>query len=338
MSPKIDKKSKGDLFRKNLLAYAKLSMQQEREKLNDDEKARKEETAAMLEVSKIVLVLDGVERMQQILGRLEYPAERSGYVALLTSLFDMPTIWNSNGQIVWQTYLHQLDTESDAIPESHEELLHAIVRWYTAHVRPFIMPILFDGAFDLVDKALAGLHPRDEKVLCMRFGIREARSYTLKEIGTEFHLSVERTRQIQERALRKLRYKHPRLETFIRPIGNILSESFAREKKRKETEKDLEACSKSDGTIPLSVLLTELIQMEDWSVRTMNSFQGKWDEHHPRFLGQLIQLSEVDLLRRKQFGRKCLREVEIVLEERGLHLNTILSAETKKAFDEALGR
>lgn len=54
---------------------------------------------------------------------------------------------------------------------------------------------------------LASLSPREEKILRMRFGIGENQQYTLEEIGRVFKVTRERIRQIEKKALRKL--KHP---------------------------------------------------------------------------------------------------------------------------------
>jgi len=56
-----------------------------------------------------------------------------------------------------------------------------------------------------VKKALATLPPREEMVLRFRFGIGELRDYTLDELGGRFSITRERIRQIEQRALRKLR-------------------------------------------------------------------------------------------------------------------------------------
>ncbi len=55
-------------------------------------------------------------------------------------------------------------------------------------------------------KVLATLTPREEKVLRMRFGIGEEREYTLEEVGEYFNVTRERIRQIEGKALRKLRH------------------------------------------------------------------------------------------------------------------------------------
>lgn len=53
--------------------------------------------------------------------------------------------------------------------------------------------------------ALATLPPRQEKVIRFRFGVGEARDYTLAELGEKFSVSRERIRQIEEKTLRELR-------------------------------------------------------------------------------------------------------------------------------------
>ena len=53
-------------------------------------------------------------------------------------------------------------------------------------------------------KILTTLSPREEKILRLRYGIGEAKSYTLEEVGKEFNLTRERIRQIESRAIEKL--------------------------------------------------------------------------------------------------------------------------------------
>ncbi|MDD3931138.1 MAG: RNA polymerase sigma factor RpoD [Eubacteriales bacterium] len=55
---------------------------------------------------------------------------------------------------------------------------------------------------------LKGLTPREEKVLRLRFGLDDGRTRTLEEVGKEFNVTRERIRQIEAKALRKMR--HPR--------------------------------------------------------------------------------------------------------------------------------
>ncbi|OLD31600.1 MAG: RNA polymerase sigma factor RpoD [Myxococcales bacterium 13_1_40CM_2_68_15] len=64
---------------------------------------------------------------------------------------------------------------------------------------------------------LATLTPREQKVLSMRFGIGEKRDHTLEEVGQDFDLTRERIRQIEAKALRKLRHpsRSKRLRSFL---------------------------------------------------------------------------------------------------------------------------
>jgi RNA polymerase primary sigma factor len=57
-----------------------------------------------------------------------------------------------------------------------------------------------------IKKALVCLSPREAEIVQMRFGIDEKRRYTLEEVGQKFGITRERIRQIEARALQKLRY------------------------------------------------------------------------------------------------------------------------------------
>ena len=65
-------------------------------------------------------------------------------------------------------------------------------------------------------KVLATLTPREEKVLRMRFGIGERADHTLEEVGKDFDVTRERIRQIEAKALKKLR--HPSRSKRLRPF------------------------------------------------------------------------------------------------------------------------
>ncbi len=66
-------------------------------------------------------------------------------------------------------------------------------------------------------KVLSTLTPREEKVLRMRFGIGEKADHTLEEVGQDFAVTRERIRQIEAKALRKLRHpsRRKKLKSFI---------------------------------------------------------------------------------------------------------------------------
>ena len=66
-------------------------------------------------------------------------------------------------------------------------------------------------------KVLSTLTPREEKVLRMRFGIGEESHHTLEEVGQDFNVTRERIRQIEAKALRKLRHpsRSTKLKNFV---------------------------------------------------------------------------------------------------------------------------
>lgn len=57
-----------------------------------------------------------------------------------------------------------------------------------------------------IDGVLKTLTPREESVIRLRFGLQDGRCHTLEEVGTEFNVTRERIRQIEAKALRKLRH------------------------------------------------------------------------------------------------------------------------------------
>ena len=61
---------------------------------------------------------------------------------------------------------------------------------------------------------LASLTPREERIVRMRFGLGMNNDHTLEEVGKRFTLTRERIRQIEARALRKL--KHPSRSRVLR--------------------------------------------------------------------------------------------------------------------------
>ena len=79
------------------------------------------------------------------------------------------------------------------------------------------------ASFTLLKEQLSGvlgtLTPREEKVLRLRFGIEDGRTRTLEEVGREFNVTRERIRQIEAKALRKLRHpsRSKKLKDFLFP-------------------------------------------------------------------------------------------------------------------------
>ncbi len=71
---------------------------------------------------------------------------------------------------------------------------------------------------DKIEEVLASLSPREARILRLRFGLQNGRPYTLEEVGQKFGLTRERIRQIEGKALRRLR--HPRRSRQLRDYLN----------------------------------------------------------------------------------------------------------------------
>ena len=70
---------------------------------------------------------------------------------------------------------------------------------------------------DHVNNVLGSLNIREQRVLQLRFGLEDGRSRTLEEVGREFGVTRERIRQIEAKALRKLRHptRSKKLKDFL---------------------------------------------------------------------------------------------------------------------------
>jgi RNA polymerase primary sigma factor len=75
--------------------------------------------------------------------------------------------------------------------------------------------VVVDSDFrEEMQRILATLSPREEKIICMRFGIGEKSDHTLEETGRVFGVTRERIRQIEDIAIRKLRHRSVSLRNF----------------------------------------------------------------------------------------------------------------------------
>ena len=63
-----------------------------------------------------------------------------------------------------------------------------------------------DSLKEDLQKVLGTLRPREEQVMRLRFGLDDGRAETLQEVGDKFGITRERIRQIEKRALRRLRH------------------------------------------------------------------------------------------------------------------------------------
>ena len=76
---------------------------------------------------------------------------------------------------------------------------------------------MFSNLRGVTKEILDSLTPREAKVLRMRFGIEMSSDHTLEEVGKQFDVTRERIRQIEAKALRKLRHpsRSDKLRSFL---------------------------------------------------------------------------------------------------------------------------
>ena len=123
-----------------------------------------------------------------------------------------------NGQVLFRT-------SSEALLGQNGDLL--LQSFYLLHKRLILLldnsglfgkkPEIFTLLKEQLVEVLGTLTPREEKVLRLRFGIEDGRTRTLEEVGKEFNVTRERIRQIEAKALRKLRHpsRSKKLKDFL---------------------------------------------------------------------------------------------------------------------------
>lgn len=68
---------------------------------------------------------------------------------------------------------------------------------------------------EIINDVLGGLTNKERDVICMRYGLISGYEYTLEEIGNKMNLTRERIRQIEAKALRKLRHPLSHLQEIL---------------------------------------------------------------------------------------------------------------------------
>ncbi len=79
--------------------------------------------------------------------------------------------------------------------------------------------VIYGDIRDQIQEVLRTLTPREEQVLKLRFGLNDGHEHTLEEVGKKFNVTRERIRQIESKALRKL--KHPSRAKKLRAFINL---------------------------------------------------------------------------------------------------------------------
>ena len=128
---------------------------------------------------------------------------------------------NKNNRLVQQKVDRPLSSKYDVMRLSTNESLDTINEVSPVIVDNCLEELKRQNLKEVVTKILSSLQPREERVLRLRFGINLNKDYTLEEVGKIINVNRERVRQIEAKALRKL--KHPSRSNILK---DFLSQSL----------------------------------------------------------------------------------------------------------------
>ena len=140
----------------------------------------------------------------------------------------------------------------------------------------------------VVEEVLDGITPREKKILCMRFGIGLTQDYTLEEVGVMFDVTRERIRQIEAKAMRKI--KHPERLDVLRSLteyyettadkeaeANKLRKQWQRARENARLRDEAQKQAKAHTKLREKLREQELVKAYEEDLR----LRAKWDEIKP---------------------------------------------------------
>jgi len=128
---------------------------------------------------------------------------------------------NKNNHLVQQKVDRPLSSKCDVMRLSTIESLDTIDEVSPVIVNDCLEEVKRQELKEVMSTVLSSLTPREERVLRLRFGINLNKDYTLEEVGKIINVNRERVRQIEAKALRKL--KHPSRSNILK---DFLSQSL----------------------------------------------------------------------------------------------------------------
>jgi len=139
----------------------------------------------------------------------------------ISAALDLPREYLFPESLIWAMREEAFERRVAELEEQH------VIRLIEARKAGLLPPVTMeDEVIEAADRellkeriaeVLSSLTPREQKVIELRFGLKDGRSRTLEEVGKEFGVFRERIRQIEAKALRKLRHpwRSRRLKEFL---------------------------------------------------------------------------------------------------------------------------
>jgi len=143
------------------------------------------------------------DRIRQLYRAFHALEQSHGRPPTVVELADRLKVTTSKVEWMLQVSWIPLSLESPVGDEDDSEL----GMFVEDHTTPTPVQVVNQNILrELVEEVLSTLSPREARVLRLRFGLDEGRPYTLEEVGAKFGLTRERIRQIEGKALRRLRH------------------------------------------------------------------------------------------------------------------------------------
>lgn len=256
-----------------------------------------------LDIHRMRNVADGLVSMVNLLCRPIDPIEYRSHRALLNAIFGPPKALSAQDFLLsylWQISVHNIIPERKTLAES-------MGRWAIEEYQECFNVPLDNEVVRAVDSVLDTLTPRQREVLCMRFGIG-GEQMTLSQIAEHYNVSQARVRQIEARALAKLRHpvRSGKLRCFVssqRGAREYLQDTFPAPVIIKTPEVPPDNLSKS-------------VEELEVSVRLYNCLKNLG----VRYVYELVQKTEHELLLSRSFRRRALNELKELLASMDLSL------------------
>lgn len=326
-------KHNGNVFAAVIRRYAEIRIvfKDNEWKVSEEANAVRQALAAWLREDLILAMLHGLEFTLGQLGTPVYPPERKNHARLLGVILGVAVgdpcnveSWPFTGtKHWWHDMLAAIKSGEETAPRSRGHLGRMIVRRVLTERRAETMPIWDESVFILVDDMLGTLVERERKIICERFGIGVKEAKTLEQIAPDWNCTRERLRQIEAKAIHKLRTqaRKRQLGVLAHPVGNALQRELVQRKAKEQA-----ATIEPDMNLELFRGVDEL----EISIRTANCLRNE----KIVLIGELVQWIPEELLRTKNFGRKSLKEIKDELDRRGLTLGMKASDGIKALLDQ----
>ncbi len=225
-----------------------------------------------------------------------------------------------NGEGLFELYVK--DVSRGKKPPTRTNFSDSFALWAAEGFDHDVCMRFTEASIRLIESTFSTISPKEEKVIRMTFGIG-CEKLTLKACGQELACNKERIRQIQAKALRKLRHPHrSRKLSWVTMNPENLADGFLAEMAEQHARLELPPNAPNAPSVEkqmdarnmtLGGVLEKSVEELELSVRTYYCLKNG----NIQTVRELVQLSEAEFLRIRNTGRKSLNELKEVLSSLG---------------------